>query len=126
MNLKNLFDRRKNRMSYNDVYPGTAVYPGIAGAAAGNVTSVDWMTQIEKMMAQQSKIADLAAYTTVPPTKNPDKLIHGMSVDKIENGLLVHINLGGVSKSIYVESLDKLGDAIVSAVVANRIEGEKK
>lgn len=124
MNLKNLLDWRKNRMSNNTIHHDLGL-DGLAGAAS-SVTGADWTTQIEKMMAQQSKIAGLAAYGPVPPAKKPDKLIHSMSVDKIENGLLIHINLGGASKSIYVESLDKLGDAIVSAVVANRIEGEKK
>jgi hypothetical protein len=58
------------------------------------------------------------------PPVNPNTVVEEMSVDKLDNGLLMRIkvNPGGPYKRIYVESIDKLGDALVKALVEARIE----
>lgn len=55
------------------------------------------------------------------PARDQAVVIHSMCVTRIENGLIMDIDCGDGYRKVFVESVDKLGEAVVTAIVTARV-----
>lgn len=62
--------------------------------------------------------------TAVKPAKKDDTVLRSTSVEKIDNGYLVTYCVNGNTpvQRTFIDDLSKLGDVLVAAIVAERVE----
>lgn len=130
----NWLRRAKEKMKAEDKMANSITQPGFAGVemtadGARNMTASEIMRRQMANTAQaqyDSQVAARAeAYFSRGVKPAPKKLINTMSVEYLDNGLVMTIDFpSGNTRRVFVESIENLGDALIAEVVANRITGE--
>lgn len=101
-----------------------AKYGGLLNnIAAGDIHARDVYDRMVKAQIAANLSAPLINTKIFTEEKNMDQIVSNLRVRKIRNGLMMDVTLPGkAQESIFVESLEKLGDALVQYIVENKLE----
>ena len=102
--------------------------PGEIKSMADEKAALDALTATEvniRMAQAEQKMYPGGRLPDYPPNLSPRgrQVVYHTEVSEIENGFLLHIAFGQgeLTKITYVESIDKVGDALVAAIVERRL-----